>query len=440
MHTEKFRNKDIAHLWHPYTDVRRFESEPYVCVERAQGAYLYDVEGRAFLDGISSWWAIALGHGHPRLLQAMQSQAARLQHSILGTLSHPAAVELAARLAEITPPGLTRVYFASDGSSVVEAAMKIAVQYQQFQGKPNKHRFISFEGGYHGDTIGAMSVGFLEWFRAPYGCLVTPARLAPSPYADDPTGVDQETAEQRTLEVLSRILEQYHHETAAVFIEPLCQCAGGMRIHSAKFLTQLKGLCERYEVLLVADEIATGFGRTGRRFACEHAGITPDILCVGKALTGGYLPLSAAVVTDAVYEAYRGAQQLPGVLWDGHTFCGHPIACATALAALEYLGNTDWLESRHGDMVFLQQRFGDLSKVGLNAVRSCGWIVAGDVAEKTQEAAAQRARRVAAHALENGLFVRPLGHVLYLMPPLTCTQEELNAMVTILEDALAVVG
>jgi len=430
--SETLRELDHRHLWHPYTDIATHERQPLHCIERAEGCYLYDTEGRALLDGIASWWCVALGHGYPPVIDAIRKQAGQLQHSILGGISHPPAVELAARLAAIAPGDLNRVYFASDGSSAVEAAMKMAVQYWVFKDEPQRTRFVSLEHAYHGDTLGAISVGYMSWFQEPYGALIKPPLMAPSPHA--PTS-DEETslrAAHAAFLKLQELVDQHADTIAAIVVEPLVQGAAGIWIHPEAYLESVRNLCDDYGILLIADEIATGFGRTGAMFACDRADVVPDIMCLGKALTAGYLPLSATIATDAVYEAFRAPEgDPPRVFWDGHTFCGNPITCAAALATLDAFDALDLPASCAPRETLLAEGFAALELLsGVDFHKTLGMI--GMCALDDPD----HAKRAVLIARELGLFTRPLGKTLYLWPPLTVTEPELTLMLERLEVAI----
>jgi len=428
-------SRDHQHLWHPYTDIASYERAPYISIDRAEGIHLIDHTGRRIYDGISSWWCVALGHGHPHIIQAIQKQAATLQHSILGTLSHPPAVDLAARLAALCPGDLNHVYFASDGSSVVEAALKMAAQYWGLRGKPEKRNFMTLEGAYHGDTLGAISVGLTDWFEAAYGPLVQPALRLPTPHllTRDPAAAEAHV--NTALQALESALETHVHHTAALIIEPLVQAASGIRIYPASYLAGARRLCDAAEVLLIADEIATGFGRTGQRFACDWAGITPDILCLGKALTGGYLPMSALVARAPIYDAFRAPQGDRRVFWDGHTFTGNPICAAAALAALDLLETIATPTYLRDSIAALEAGFAQIAQLPQVATHQSLGMLAMCALHDTP-GAIEHARRAATRALDLGLFTRPLGQVLYLWPPLIATPEDCKNMTEILRQAI----
>jgi len=432
---DNYREWDLRHVWHPYTDIKSYENKAALCIDSADGVNLYDINGRSYMDGIASWWTISLGHNNRAIVEAIQAQSEQLQHVMLGGMTHPRAVELARRLAELAPGELNHVYYASDGSSVVDAALKMAAQYWQLKGKPQKHRFIGMENAYHGDTLGAIGVGFTSWFREPYGILVRQAIFAPSPHARSVVPVEISAASERALSEMKTLLEKHHHEVAAIIVEPLCQGSAGIRFYPPEYLSSLRALCDVFNVLLIVDEIATGFYRCGAAFACDVAGVVPDIMCLGKSLTGGYLPLSAAMVTDKVYDMFRSPNDEKRVLWDGHTFCGNPIACAAALAALSEYERLGFPKTLREKEKFMAEAFTALNAAPqIEYARSLGMI--GMCAFREESGGAKLATQVAAAALDLGLHIRPLGEVIYLWPPLTATLEELQAMIARIAGAM----
>lgn len=411
-----------SRIWHPYT---RFSTlgDGIPCLVRGEGVFLFDAEGHRYWDAIASWWAAALGHGHPRLIEAIRSQAAKQQHSILGNLTHPRAEELAARLAGMTHGGRARVLFASDGASAVEAALKIALQHAWNTGQPRRTRIVSLHGAYHGDTLGAVAVGFLESFHAPFRPLLHPSLTLPVPSSPDTEAVAGEQA---------RALFRAHRGAiAAVIVEPLCLGAAGMRMYRPDYLRQLHTLAREEGALFIADEIAMGFGRTGARFACDHAGITPDIVCLGKALTGGCLPLSATVVREDIYEEFSDLGARDRTFYHGHTFAGNPIAAACALEALKVYEETNLyhraavLGARLRDAL---QPLGERPQV--KEIRQLGLIGAVELRAEDPVPPRNEARpaRVRKALLRRRVLARPLGPVAYLLPPLNITEAELDEL------------
>ena len=427
---------DLAHLWHPYTDINAYEKGPNICFDSAEGVYLYSIDGTPYLDGISSWWATAVGHSHPHIIEAIKEQAGILQHSILGNLSHPQVIRLAARLAELAPGDLNHCYFASDGSSATEAALKMAVQYWANIGESGKTQFVSLEEGYHGDTLGAMGVGYVPTFHHHFDNNIRKSFVAEAPHRRGNT--DDELDKAYAVEAfksMEAIVHEHHREIAGVILEPLCQGAVGIRIYHPEYLRLVKALCEEFDLLLIADEIAVGFGRTGSLFACEEADIVPDILCLGKALTGGYLPMSVAIASDRVYESFRSDANQDRTFYDGHTYCGNPSTSAAALAALDIFTTEDIVAKADPAAAYLELSFAKIAEhPNVEYAKTLGTIA---MCAFTQESGgAAFAKQVTQEALNMGLFIRPLGEVLYLWPPLVVSHEELKEMVGVLNLAI----
>jgi adenosylmethionine-8-amino-7-oxononanoate aminotransferase len=442
---------DAAHLWHPYTDIPRHEREGAPLVERAEGLYLYAADGRKLIDGIASWWCAALGHGRPEIVEAIRRQAGTLQHSILGGLTHAPAIELAAKLASLCPGDLNRVHFASDGASAVECALKVALQYWFNLGQPRRKQFVCLESAYHGDTLGAVGVGFIPSFHVPFAGAIVEGLRAPAPYDPlTPLGKGLDSCAPGSLAAMERLIAENAPEIAAVILEPVVMGAAGAWIYPPEYVGWLRGLCDRHGLLLIADEIATGLGRTGRWLACDHAGAVPDILCLGKALTGGSLPLSATIVSERIYDAFRSTPGQSRMLYHGHTFCGNPIACAAALAALEIFEREKIVEASAPAALAMGLGLARLAKkhplirqwraIGMVGVLEIDPAAAGDAADPAAAAAGNAgvalAARIGREALGLGLFLRPLGLSVYLWPPLTVAVEEMEAILSILDRAL----
>ncbi len=436
MNTDAYRELDRRYLWHPYSRHSAMRDQAFPVIVRGEGVYLYDSDGRRYVDGISSWWACLLGHGHPRLLRALADQAARLQHSILGNLSHPPAIELAARLAALCPDSRRRVFFSGDGASAVEAALKIAVQYWSNLGQPNRCRLVSLENAYHGDTLGAVSVGFLPAFHAPFARLCAPVLRAPAPRcAACPRGLRPADCGGACADGLELLLAARGGEVAAVIVESICQGAAGMRLYAPAFLRRAADACRACGALLIADEIAMGLGRTGRRLAFEHAGVDPDLVCVGKGLAGGYLPISATIVRESVYEAFDDGPR-DGTFYHGHTFAGNPLAAAVALETLGVLEDERLVERSREVGERLRRALEPLRAVpGVRDVRGLGLLAA--VEFDGEAAGAARAARAARRLIEAGLLLRPLGPVLYIAPPLTIPEAVLDEAAAALRAAAA---
>ena len=418
MDNPSMTERSLRHVWHPCTQMKLHESQPLVPIARAEGVWLYDFEGRRYLDGISSWWVNLFGHGHPHIKAALRDQLDRLDHVMLAGFTHQPVVELSERLGALT--GLGHAFYGSDGASATEIALKMSAHYWRNTGRPEKCRFIGLAGGYHGETVGALAVTDIAIFREAYAPLVRLAATVPSPDArgalPGETAVD---AARCAAAGLQSWLAQHHAQTAALILEPMVQCAAGMAMHDASYLREARALCDRYEVHLIADEIATGFGRTGTMFAHQQAGIRPDFICLSKGLTGGTLPLSAVLTTDTVYGAFYDDEMARGFL-HSHSYTGNPLACRAALATLELFDQTDVLARNTGLARTLDQAFAPLTRhPSVRQARRLGMIWAWDIDETASGAAAlpHFARRYARHALAHGVVLRPIGNTLYAMPP-----------------------
>jgi adenosylmethionine-8-amino-7-oxononanoate aminotransferase len=407
----------MDHIWHPYTRFSTLAEGPLPSISRGEGIYLFDQKGRRYIDAISSWWCNTLGHGNPRLVGAIREQAGLLQHSILGNLSNPRAAELARALCQRMPEPGRHVMFASDGSCAVDAALKMSLQYHHNRGKEGKTRFLTLQEDYHGDTMGAVSVGYVEEFHRPFEFLKNSSFTVPLPDYESGDGA----------EPTRRMLKKHAHEIAAVIVEPLCQGAAGMRMYDPRYLRDLEGLCREYDVLLIIDEIAMGFGRTGRYWAFEHAEVDPDIVCIGKGLTGGYLPISAAVCKDYIYETFTDEGGEDRTFYHGHTFGGNPIAAACALEAMKIYEELDIAGHvlRLGEVMEAELRAMD-GAPGVMEVRTLGLI--GVVELDSVPDTPGRAAAIRDRLRDEGVLLRPLGNVFYLMPPLIISEQELSGL------------
>jgi len=435
----QLRKIDHQHLWHAFTDINRFEnSEDYTVIERSKGSYLIDVSGNKHLDGISSWWCANLGHGNKKIISALQSRSREIQQCILGDLSHSDAIYLAEELAAILPGDLNHVFFASDGSSAVEASLKIALQYWWNRDVQGKKRFIYLANSYHGDTLGAISVGFIESFHASLTDFVWPNYPVKSPLTTDLYTDNGKDWDAESFAPMEKLLVERASEVAAVIVEPLCQAAGGMRIYSPDYLKRLRKLCSELGVLLIADEIAVGFGRTGTMFACQQADVVPDIMVLGKGMTSGAFPMSATVVTPEIYNSFRNADPFAEknrTFFHGHTFSGHPLAAACARAAIKVFKDEKILELLPEKSAILSEGFVQLAKL-IPGSRSNALGMIGMLKVPAESGGAKFAAAAATIARSLGLFIRPLGDVLYLYPPLTTSAVELKRMIDILGEGI----
>lgn len=431
---------DREHLWHPFTQMLGFVREELLIITRGEGPYLYDRQGRRYLDGVSSLWCNVHGHRRPELDRALMAQLQNVAHCTLLGLAHPPAIVLARRLAEITPPGLNKVFYSDDGSTAVEAALKMTYQYWQLKGRREKRRFLKLKEGYHGDTLGAVSVGGIDLFHETYRPLLFDTLTAPAPYCY--RCPDRNNCRQQCLAELVRLVEQHHQELAAVILEPLMQGAAGMIPQPPGFLARVREITRQHEVLLIADEVATGFGRTGAMFACEQEKVSPDLLCLAKGITGGYLPLAATLATDEIYQAFLGEYHEFKTFFHGHTFTGNPLAAAVALASLEVFENDRVLENLAPKIALLGERLAEMAvHPHVGDVRQRGFMVGIElVADKDSRepfpVARRTGHRVILEARKLGAILRPLGDVLILMPPLCISTSELEKLCRITFQAI----
>jgi len=429
----KLAERSRLAIWHPCTQMKHHEALPPVPIRRAEGVWLIDFEGRRILDAIGSWWVNLLGHGHPRVSAAVRDQLDKLEHVMLAGLTHEPAVELAERLSKLAPPGLGHCSFGSDGASAVEIALKMSHQYWRNTGRPQTSGFVALENGYHGETLGALSVTDIALYRECYAPLLQVGARVPSPDwrlaqpGETPSGYAS-----RCALALQACLERDAERTAALIVEPLVQCAGGMAMHHAEYLRRAREICDRHDVLLIADEIAVGFGRTGTLFACEQAGIAPDLLCLSKGITGGALPLSVVMATDRVYDAFYDDRVERGFL-HSHSYSGNPLACRAALAVLDAIAEEGVLERNRETAAYLNRRAqGIRSRPGVLHFRNTGMIWAFDVDGAGPEFSRDFSRR----AVDAGVLLRPLGSTVYWMPPYGIGRDESDFLVDAVERLL----
>ncbi len=413
--SEQILNFDRQHIWHPYTSM--IDPLPVYAVRSATGCTLALADGRELIDGMASWWTAVHGYNHPVLNRAAADQLSRMSHVMFGGLTHEPAVNLCALLVELTPEGLNRVFLADSGSVSVEVAIKMAIQYWSSMGLPEKRKLATIRSGYHGDTFGAMAVcdpvtGMHDLFSGV---------LTRHYFADQPRCRFDQPWQEEDIQSMRAIIEQHHNEIAAVILEPVVQGAGGMWFYSPHYLTRIRQLCDAFDLLLICDEIATGFGRTGKMFASEHAGICPDIMCVGKAMTGGYLSLAATLTTDRVSNGICSAS--PGVFMHGPTFMGNPLACAIATAAIKLLKSQDWRKTIAGIEAQLKSELTPMAQIpGVADVRVLGGIGVVEMDRPVDVAGAQR------YFTDQGVWIRPFGRLIYIMPPYIINARELSCL------------
>lgn len=434
--------RSLAHVWHPCTQMKDHEWLPLIPIRRAEGVWLEDCNGRRYLDAVSSWWTNLFGHRHPHIVRRLKEQADSLDHVIFAGFTHEPAIRLAEQLVALCPPGLTRCFYADNGSAAIEVALKMSAHYWRNNGAARKTKFIALSGSYHGETLGALAVSDTGLYREAYAPLLMQPIVVPSPDCFERSrGESWEDHTRRQFRHMEEALERHAGEVAAVIIEPLVQCAGGMRMYHPVYLKLLREACTRHGVHLIADEIAVGFGRTGKLFACEWAGISPDLLCLSKGLTGGTLPLAVVLTHETMYQAFYADYGTYRAFLHSHSYTGNPLACATALATLEIFAQgapdgSDWLSHNRRQAALMWQLISDLRAHPCVAeVRQQGMILAIELMQNPRKrlaypAAERRGLRAYQHALnaqaDYGVLLRPLGNVLYLMPPYTTTLEELG--------------
>jgi adenosylmethionine---8-amino-7-oxononanoate aminotransferase len=443
MQNTTWQQRDLKVLWHPCTQMHDHESLPPIPVRRGRGVWLEDFDGNRYLDAISSWWTNLFGHAHPRIVEAVQAQAAELEHVLLAGFAHAPAIELAESLVSMTPEPLTRVFFADNGSAAIEVALKMSFHYWQNVGEPSRRRFVALSNSYHGETLGALSVTDVPLYRRTYAPLLLQPLFAPSPDAwNAEPGESAEACALRRLSDMRELLERHAGEVCAVIIEPLVQCAGGMRMYHPAYLKGLRELCDQHQVHLIADEIAVGFGRTGTMFACEQAAIAADFLCLSKGLTGGWLPLAAVLTSETVYQAFYAEYAAGKAFLHSHSYTGNPLACSAANATLGLLRETPVLAENVAKAHAMRAAVASLEDhPHVAEIRQTGMILAIELAADRRTrtpfpAIQRRGRRVYAHALSHGALLRPLGDVVYFMPPYVIDEEGIAHMARAAIDAI----
>lgn len=432
---DTYRSRDLDVVWHPCTQMKDHEWLPMIPIKSGHGVWLEDFDGKRYLDAISSWWVNLFGHANAHINGKVRAQLEQLEHVMLAGFTHQPVIELSEKLVALTPEGLTRCFYADNGSSAVEVALKMSYHYWRNQGYPNKTKFITLSNSYHGETLGALAVGDVALYKDTYKPLLMSAITVPSPdcYLRKPDVNCQQHSEQMFAHMLSA-LEQHAHEVCAVFVEPLVQCAGSMRMYDPVYLSLLREACDEFDVHLIADEIAVGFGRTGTLFACEQAHISPDIMCLSKGLTGGYLPLSVALASEEIYRAFYDEYQNLTAFLHSHSYTGNPLACAAALATLELFEREDVPGNNQRLATCMAQQVADLQDhPHVGEVRQTGMILAIEMVrdKPTREPYPWQERRgltVYQHGLRQGVLLRPLGNVVYFMPPYVITPEEIAIM------------
>lgn len=430
----QLEEKDLQYIWHPCSQMKDYEDFPPIVIDHGKGVYLYDIYGKEYIDIVSSWWCNLLGHCNPVIKESIKVQLDKLEHVIFANFTHEGAISLCEQLSEFLPKGLVKFNFSDNGSAAVECALKMAFQYQYQIGKLKKKRFMCLSDGYHGETIGALSVGTMDLYAKIYKPMLMDTIQIEAP--DCYRCRYEKSRDDCTCECFEKAeiaFERYAAQTAAIIMEPLLQGGAGMRIYPPLYLKKLRELCTKHDVLLIADEIATGFGRTGKMFACDHAGITPDFMCLSKGLTGGYMPMSITVTTDKVYNAFYADYSEGKSFMHSHTYSGSPLGCAAALGVLKVLKEENIFETTLKTAEYLNEQmrtaFSDHPCVG--EIRSIGLIHAIELVQnkdskKPFDSNLRIGYKIYKEALKLGLVLRPLGNVLYFNPPLTITSKELD--------------
>ncbi len=443
MDNRTLTSRDLSVVWHPCTQMKDHERLPMIPIRRGRGVWLEDFDGNRYIDAISSWWVNLFGHANPRINAAIKQQMEELEHVILAGFTHEPIIQLSERLTTLTPPGLDHCFYADNGSSAVEVALKMSFHYWRNRGHTGKTRFISLSNSYHGETLGALAVGDVSLYKETYEPLLMRSITVPGPdcYDREPGESCADYAERMFVH-MEQTLARHADEVCAVIVEPLVQCAGYMRMYDPRYLQLLREACDRHQVHLIADEIAVGFGRTGTMFACEQAAISPDFMCLSKGLTGGYLPLSTVVTTEDVYQAFYDEYEKLTAFLHSHSYTGNPLACAAALATLDIFEQDKVIESNRAlaaEMARATAHLRDHPKV--SEVRQTGMILAVEMVKdkRSREPYPWQERRglwVYKHGLANQALLRPLGNVSYLMPPYVITEEQIQHLARVLTEGI----
>ncbi len=423
---QEIRERDLSKIWHPCSQMKDYESLPFIPIKKGEGVYLEDFEGHRYIDAISSWWVNLFGHANSYINEQITKQLGELEHVIFAGFTHEPAVRLAERLVKIAPQGLEKLFFADNGSSAVEVALKMSFQYYKNRGEV-RDIFISLENSYHGETLGALAVGDVRLYKEVFDEILIQSYQAKSPALVN---------EAEALKSMQDLFEKYQGRIASVIIEPLVQCAGGMAMYDPSYIRSLKALCEQYGVMLIADEIAVGFGRTGTMFACEQAEVTPDFLCLSKGITGGYLPLSVVMLREEIYQAFYCDYRSGKSFLHSHSYTGNALACAAANATLDLFEKDQVLVRNREKIAYMAEKmqpFADLASV--KAVRQRGMIAAIEL--DGYDPADRIGLKIYTFALKRGVLLRPLGNVIYFMPPYIITYDEINRMIDVAYEAIS---
>lgn len=427
----ELQKKDLAHIFHPCSQMKDYEQLPPIVIKKGEGIYVIDEFGNKYMDCVSSWWVNLFGHANPRLNQVLFDQASTLEHVVFATFSHEPAIELGERLTRIAPAGLNKLFFTDNGSSSVETALKMSFQYHQQTGSPKKKKFISLTSGYHGETLGALGVGDVDIFTQTYRPLIKEGIKVTAPYCFKcPHKKNFDSCDAECFEHMEKAILEHHEEVAAVIFESIVQGAAGMRIYSPKYLTKLRELTKKFNIHMIADEIAMGFGRTGKMFAIEHSNVSPDLMCLGKGLTAGYYPMAIVMLTDKIYDAFYDDYQKGKSFLHSHTYSGNPMGCRLAVETLKIFEEENVLQIIQKKGEYLRKKATELfsSHPHIGEYRQIGFIGALEFTFPSTERVGFEIYKI---ALKKGAILRPLGNVIYFIPPYIITEEEIDKMLSI---------
>lgn len=433
----QLQEKDLKYIFHPCAQMKDFEEIPPLIITKGERLYLFDETGKKYMDCISSWWVNLFGHANPRINEVIYKQINTLEHIIFANFGHEPAIELCENLVEVLPEGINKFLFADNGSSCIEMALKLSFQYHLQTGNPQKTKFISLENAYHGETIGALGVGDVDIFTKTYRPLIQEGRKVPVPYLDSTmTKEEYSKYEQECISKLENLIENNHQEIACMIIEPMVQGAAGMKMYSSYYLQKVRELTKKYNIHLIDDEIAMGFGRTGKMFACEHAGITPDIMCLAKGLSSGYYPIALVCITGDIFNAFYADYKEGKSFLHSHTYSGNPLGCRIAVEILKIFKEENIINMVEKKGKFLQEKMKEYfqEKNYIKNYRNLGMI--GAIELKEIEGIERVGRHIAALALEKGVLIRPIGNIVYFMPPYIITEEEIEIMLEVCQESI----
>ncbi len=444
MSMKKLQEKDLKYVWHPCSQMKDYEKFPPIVIEKGKGVFLEDIEGKKYLDAVSSWWVNLFGHSNQRISDALYNQANSLEHVIFANFTHKPAIELCERIVSLTPDRLQKVFFGDNGSSAIEIALKLSFQYHQQIGKTKKTRFVNISDAYHGETIGALSMGDVDLYSKVYKPILLDSEKVEGPDCFRcKYNKERNTCNAECFITMEEKIKQIHQEVSAIIIEPLVQCAAGMKIYSPKYLVKLRELCDKYDINIIADEIAVGFGRTGKMFACEHAGISPDIMCLSKGLTAGYMPLSLVLMSNKIYDAFYDEYDTMKAFLHSHSYSGNPLGCSIAVETLNIFEDEDVINKNKIKSEYLRNKVESVLKEipNVGEYRQIGMIGAIElVKDKNTKEPIDYEKRVGYNiyqkALKKGVLLRALGNIVYFMPPYVITEEEIDFMVDVAKDSI----